>query len=37
MKKVIHYFLVSLFGLMLSSLSQARTVVVIDAGHGSWH
>lgn len=34
MKKVIHYFLVSLFGLMLSSLSQARTVVVIDAGHG---
>ncbi len=34
MKKVIRYFLVSLFGLMLSSLSQARTVVVIDAGHG---
>lgn len=34
MKKVIRYFLVSLFGLMLSSLGQARTVVVIDAGHG---
>lgn len=34
MKKVICYFLVSLFGLMLSSLGQARTVVVIDAGHG---
>lgn len=34
MKKVIRYFLVSLFGLVLSSLGQARTVVVIDAGHG---
>ena len=34
MKKVIRYFLVSLFGLILSSLGQARTVVVIDAGHG---